>query len=81
MKYHIIFVGDVAYSFTDEKTGKKHEGFTRKAVIARYDDNGVLVGIDTDKVSTDPFTESEVVSGAVCGQIFYDRFGRICGCK
>lgn len=79
-KYEILWVGDVAYSFTDEKTGKKHEGFTRKAVVLRTLDS-VPVGIEVVKVSCDAFAEMEVVAGAVVDALYYDRFGRVCGAK
>lgn len=79
-KYEFLWVGDIAYSFKDEKTGKQVQGSTRKAVILRTVD-GIPVGIDVDKVSPDVFAEMEVVPGAVVDQIYYDRFGRICGAK
>lgn len=77
--YEVIWVGMVAYSFTDKQTGKPVSGASKKCVILRHDENGNVSGVDVCKMSEDPATAEGVYSGAVLTEIYYDRFGRVIG--
>lgn len=76
MKFIVVAANvAAAYSFIDEKTGKKVEGVTKYACIQRTDDNLNPVAVFLCKQCK----AAVIVDGTVYDLLYYDRFGHLAG--
>ena len=79
--FKIIWIGFVAYSFTDKKTGSPVSGNTLKAVVAQLSPSGTVAGLNIVKVGTIEGGEYPVQKDVLYNQLYFDRFGRVIGAQ
>lgn len=77
--YKILWIGFVAYNFTDKKTGQPVSGSTLKAVVSQLSPAGAVIGLNVVKVGACDGGEYPVQKDTLYNQLYYDRFGRIIG--
>lgn len=76
MKFIVVAANiAAAYSFVDEKTGKKVEGVTKYACIQRTDDKLNPLAVFLCKQCK----QAAFVDGSIYDMLYYDRYGNLAG--